>query len=123
MTTRPDADAPIRTGHSQRSSIVPESTLESRFHDGVRRAGGVSVKIAPTTAGVPDRMVLWPGGRIELVELKTATGKLRRIQEIWHYRAAKLGTEVLVLSGEDGVRSYLAAASQQINQPQAAVSA
>lgn len=100
-----------------------EAQLEKLLHDGVRRLGGISVKMAPTMAGVPDRMVLWPGGRIDLVELKTDRGSVRRIQEVQHHRFAKLGTYVQLVRGESGVRRYLAAASQQINQPQAAVSA
>ena len=115
MTTRPDTDAPTWTGHSQRSSIVPESHLEKMLNDGVRRAGGMSFKMAPTTSGLPDRMVLWPGGRIELVELKTEKGKTRRIQEIWHYRMAELGTEVIVVRGISGVQDYLASKQQAVS--------
>ena len=101
------------------TTATAESRLEKMLNDGIRRAGGMSYKMAPTTAGLPDRIVFWPGGRIELVELKTTKGKLRRIQEIVHYRMAKLGTEVLVLHGDSDVRAYLAS-RQQINQPQAA---
>ena len=72
----------------------------------------MSVKLAPTVAGVPDRLAIWPGGRVEFVELKTAKGKLRPIQEIWHSRVAKLGINVVVLQGEGEIREYLAWASQ-----------
>ena len=115
MTTPRRPDAPTRTGHSQRSSIVPESHLEKMLNDGGRRAGGMSFKMAPTTSGLPDRMVLWPGGRIELVELKTEKGKTRRIQEIWHYRMAELGTEVIVVRGISGVQDYLASKQQAVS--------
>src|SRR5690625_1933070 len=115
MTTPRRPDTPIRTGHSQRSSIVPESHLEKMLNDGVRRAGGMSFKMAPTTSGLPDRMVLWPGGRIELVELKTEKGKTRRIQEIWHYRMAELGTEVIVVRGISGGQDDLAAKQQAVS--------
>lgn len=85
-----------------------ESALEGILSAEVRRAGGMSVKLAPTMAGFPDRMVLWPGGRIDLVELKTKTGATRRIQEIWHHRAAKLGTDVKIIRGESELKHYLA---------------
>lgn len=75
----------------------------------------MSFKMAPTTSGLPDRMVLWPGGRIELVELKTEKGKTRRIQEIWHYRMAELGTEVIVVRGISGVQDYLASKQQAVS--------
>ena len=106
------------------TTATAESRLEKMLHDGVRRAGGMSFKMAPTTAGLPDRMVLWPGGRIELVELKTTKGRMRRIQEIWHYRMAKLGTEVLVLHGDSDVQAYLASKQQEyLASRQQAVSA
>lgn len=117
MNTAAHSDTPIRSSlrHGATSAAVSESRLEKQLHDGVRRLGGDSVKIAPTTAGVPDRMVLWPGGRIDLVELKTEKGKLRRIQEIWHYRVAKLGTEVIVVRGDAGIRDYLASRQQAVS--------
>ena len=129
MTTPRRPDTPNRTGFSQRPRMrttvaTSEARLEKMLHDGIRRAGGMSFKMAPTTAGLPDRMVLWPGGRIELVELKTTKGRMRRIQEIWHYRMAKLGTEVLVLHGDSDVQAYLASKQQDyLASKQQAVSA
>lgn len=114
MNTAAHSDAPTR--HSLRygatSAAVSESRLEKMLNDGVRQAGGMSYKLAPITAGTPDRIVFWPGGRIEMVELKTEKGKLRRIQELEHYRLAKLGTEVIVVRGVSGVQDYLASKQQ-----------
>lgn len=92
-----------------------EAQLEKMLHDGVRHLGGMSMKLAPTTAGMPDRLVLWPGGRIDLVELKTDKGSVRRIQEIQHHRIAKLGTYVQLVRGESGIRSYLASKQQSVS--------
>lgn len=64
------------------------------------------MKVAPTTAGVPDRLALLPGGRIELVELKTVTGRLSPIQRVWHERAAGLGTSVTVLHGRGDIEAW-----------------
>lgn len=50
-----------------------------------------------------------------MVELKTERGKLRRIQEIEHYRLAKLGTEVIVVRGVGGVQEYLASRQQAVS--------
>ena len=99
-----------------------EAQLEKMLHDGVRQHGGMSMKLAPTTAGMPDRIVLWPGGRIDLVELKTDRGSVRRIQEVQHHRFAKLGTYVQLVRGESGVREYLAWAGRGFRQQKAAVS-
>lgn len=84
-----------------------EAQLEKMFYHLVRKHGGMAVKLAPTTAGVPDRLVLWPGGRVHLVELKTDDGPVRPIQKVWRSRAADLGTHVHLLRGADGVRAYV----------------
>lgn len=56
-------------------------------------------KLIATHAGIPDDLVLMPGGRVYLVELKTETGRVSPIQELWHKHASELGTEVVVLYG------------------------
>lgn len=85
-----------------------ESQLEARFRKKVSTdLGGASYKLAPIDAGIPDRLVLLPGGRVELVELKTETGKLRRVQEVWHRRAAALGTPVTVLAGREAIDAWV----------------
>lgn len=85
-----------------------EKDLEARLRLGVKRNGGMLVKMVPAgVAGVPDRLVLWPGGVIELVELKTNSGRLRPIQRVWHDRAAMMGTVVVVLHGPTEVDAYL----------------
>lgn len=85
-----------------------EADLERRLARGVTARGGMSVKIAPTVAGVPDRLVLWPGGVVQLVELKASGGRLRPIQQVWHERAAALGVTVLVLTGTAELDRWLA---------------
>lgn len=65
------------------------------------------MKLAPTIAGIPDRLVLWPGGRSHLVELKTKTGKLRPIQVHRHKELKAMGHEVVVLRGEQDIIDWL----------------
>jgi hypothetical protein len=84
-----------------------ESALEQLFFKQVRAAGGVAIKLMPTHAGVPDRLVLWPGGRTALVELKQKTGTVSPVQRVWHERAANLGHPVVVLYGADEVRAWI----------------
>lgn len=84
-----------------------ESALEQKFFKAVRDAGGMAIKLMPTHAGVPDRLVLWPGGRHHLVELKTEDGTVSKVQKLWHERAARLGHPVVVLKGMDQVRSWI----------------
>lgn len=84
-----------------------ESSVEAVLASEVRTAGGMSIKMLAVTAGTPDRLVLMPGGRLYLVELKTKTGRLRPIQRVWHSRAADLGTEVVVLHGAEEVKEWV----------------
>ncbi len=84
-----------------------EAQLETRFRRGVRAAGGVVVKLAPTTRGVPDRLVLMPGGRLTLVELKTTTGRLSAAQTAWHAAAEARGVIVEVLRGADELDAWI----------------
>jgi hypothetical protein len=59
-----------------------ESELEKKFRVLVKKAGGKAYKfLSPGNDGVPDRIVILPGGRIGFVELKQAGKKPRKLQE------------------------------------------
>lgn len=85
----------------------PETKLERLLHKLVRQRGGMSEKLSPNTAGTPDRLVLMPGGKVYLVELKTLTGRLSPAQVLWHSKAAARGTEVITLYGEKQIRAWV----------------
>ena len=84
-----------------------ERYSESLLHDTVKRAGGLTIKLAPTHAGIPDRLVLLPPGQLYLVELKSETGQLSPIQISWHDQAARTGVHVHTLHGPDAVRRWV----------------
>lgn len=87
---------------------IREAQLEEIFRRRVRQSlGGIVSKLAPTTAGMPDRLVVLPGGRVYLVELKTETGSLSPIQMEWHKRVKDLGAPVHVLYGEEQIREWI----------------
>nr|DAI06909.1 MAG TPA: Nuclease [Caudoviricetes sp.] len=83
-----------------------ESLAERLLHDRVSAAGGLCPKLAPTDAGIPDRLVIWEG-RVYLVELKRPGGRVRPIQVAWHNRARRAGVEVVLLSGTVEVSAWL----------------
>lgn len=83
-----------------------ESDVERIFVMRVRKLGGQTFKFAPVHAGNPDRIVLLPGGLIVFVELKAEGGKLDPAQQLWHRRAAALGTIVQVVTGPDEARNW-----------------
>ena len=77
------------------------------FRDEIKKAGGKAYKFtSPGNDGVPDRIVMLPGGRIVFVELKTDTGKLSRLQELQCRQIAELGQTVRVLHGLAEVRDF-----------------
>jgi hypothetical protein len=87
---------------------TPEGRLEALFSTGVRRGlRGKTLKLAPTEAGAPDRLVLLAGQPPLLVELKAPKGGLRAIQRVWHEEAATIGHPVTVLSSEEEVLGWL----------------
>lgn len=90
--------------------ILRESQVESAFVRRVHDLGGVALKfVSPGRRGVPDRLVLWPGGRAEFVELK-APGKKPTLQQLReHERLRRLGFAVTVLDGFAAVNQYGAA--------------
>lgn len=86
---------------------VRESKLEQQFSMMVRARGGIAVKMAPTIAGIPDRLVIWPGGKFFLVELKTSSGALRAIQVHRHEQLREIGHTVTVLRGEEEIQDWI----------------
>lgn len=86
-----------------------ESYLESTFHRLVQtRLGGTTHKLLPAVdSGIPDRLVVLPGGILELVELKAEDGRLRPDQELWHRKAAKRGVRVSVVSSREGIDEWI----------------
>lgn len=84
-----------------------EKDIEKLFRDEIKKAGGKAYKFtSPGIDGVPDRIVMLPGGQIVFVELKTDTGKLSRLQELQCKQIAELGQTVRVLHGLAEVRDF-----------------
>ena len=83
-----------------------ERKLERHFHDRVKAAGGIAIKVAPTLKGLPDRAVLFKGN-VFFCELKTDTGERSEIQKHMHKRFAKHGMDVATLYGKDQIDEWL----------------
>lgn len=75
-----------------------EKQTEQRLVKAVKAAGGICPKlVSPGIDGMPDRMVLLPGGRIGFVEVKTPGQKPRPLQVRRHEQLRMLGFKVYVL--------------------------
>lgn len=85
-----------------------ESRIERALVRGIKRAGGWAIKlVSPGNAGVPDRLVLLPGGLVIFVELKQDTGRLSPLQKEMHTRLRELGMLVRTLYGMDQVHQFV----------------
>lgn len=64
-----------------------ERDVEAFLKRKVESLGCLFLKwVSPGNAGVPDRILITPGGRVIFVELKTKTGHLDGLQRIWQKR-------------------------------------
>ena len=64
----------------------------------VKEIGGLALKfVSPGYDGVPDRIVLLPGGKIGFVEVKAPGEKPRPLQLARHRLLRRLGFKVFVL--------------------------
>lgn len=85
-----------------------ERDIEKRLVREIRRMGGEAYKwTSPGNDGVPDRIVMLPGGKLIFVELKADDGTLRPVQRVQIGRIRKLGQEVYVVRGMKGLEDFL----------------
>ena len=87
-----------------------EKELEAQLVTAINRRGGWCPKwTSPGTAGVPDRIVLLPGGRILFVEMKRPKGsRVGALQEYWRDVLTRLGFENRIIYTESELHSLLA---------------
>ena len=85
-----------------------EKEIESELYRAVRKHGGRAAKfVSPGWSGVPDRIVLLPGGKFGFVELK-APGKGMRANQIKRKRQLELlGFKVYCVCGKDQIEGVL----------------
>lgn len=90
-----------------------EKYLEVRMRDEIKRMGGIAVKLNSfSLTGLPDRMVLMPGGRIFFAELKTTGKKPRPRQLICISMLHKLGFSVSVIDDETSLHEFFSMIDQ-----------
>ena len=87
---------------------MTEKAVEARLVSGIRALGGIAYKFtSPGNVGVPDRVVILPGGEVWFVELKTETGRLSTMQEHQIKRMINIGARVAVLHGSEDVKRFM----------------
>lgn len=85
-----------------------EKDIERKLVRAVRSAGGLCPKfVSPGLDGVPDRIVLMPGGRLAFAELKAPGKKPRPLQERRAAQLRRLGFRVYVIDREEQIGGVL----------------
>ena len=87
-----------------------EIVIEHKLVSAVKAMGGIVPKfVSPGYDGMPDRLILLPGGRIAFVEVKAMGRKPRPLQLHRHDMLRRLGFKVFVLDGEEQITPLLSA--------------
>lgn len=89
-----------------------EKKLERKLTVDVQKLGGYCLKFISTETGVPDRIVILPGGIIVFVELKSEGRTLSPKQTIWRNRLTQSGHKYFVIDSE---KSYICCVNQLRN--------
>jgi hypothetical protein len=88
---------------------MSEKAIEYRLRDKIKLLGGLALKlIASGFTGLPDRLILMPGGRIYFVELKNGNkGVLSPRQVVVHKVLLKLGFKVWVITNNEEINEFI----------------
>lgn len=85
-----------------------EKQIERKLTIAAKNMGGISVKfVSPGFDGMPDRIVLLPGGHMAFVEVKAPGEVPRPLQEARHRMLRRLGFQVYVLDDERQIKAVL----------------
>ncbi len=85
-----------------------EKSIEQKLVLAVKNMGGIAPKfVSPGFDGMPDRLILLPGGRIAFVEVKASGKKPRPLQLARHKLLRDLGFKVYVLDSVAGIEKIL----------------
>ncbi len=89
------------------NTMTTERDIERRFTNLGKRRGIPTPKFSsPGNSGVPDRIVLFPDGTVEFVELKAPGKKPRPLQEIVFRQFAAHGHEVKIIDSLEKAEAY-----------------
>ena len=95
-------------GNRKGDGLLRESYVERELTTEVKKRGGLAVKfVSPGFDGVPDRLVLFPGGKVAFVELKAPGKKMRPLQVRRAGQLRMLGFRVYCIDRTDMIGGVL----------------
>ena len=90
-----------------------ERDVERYLRERVKQLGGRAYKfVSPGNNGVPDRIVMLPGGKLFFVELKAPGKETTALQDAQIDRISKLGQYVFVVDSKEKVDNILAVSNE-----------
>ncbi len=85
-----------------------EKEIEMQLVRAVKMKGGRALKFtSPGFDGMPDRLVLLPGGRCGFVEVKAPGKKMRALQRVRHEMLKALGFKAYVLDSREQIEEII----------------
>ena len=85
-----------------------EKIIEQLLVKAVKNSGGIAPKlVSPVFDGMPDRLVLLPGGKIGFVEVKAPGKEPRPLQVARHGLLRRLGFKVYILDAPEQIGGIL----------------
>ena len=104
-----DGAVPRRAGlrEIKEIKIMRERDVEQKLRREVEKRGGRCFKFLSSVSGVPDRILLLPGGLVIFVELKKEGEKPRKLQEVQMRKIRELGFRVRVVDSEQGIQELM----------------
>lgn len=85
-----------------------EKDIERWLGNQLKKLGCIYMKfVSPGNDGVPDRIVVLPGGGVIFIELKATTGKLMANQRVQISRLRKQGALVFVVTGMSDAKLFV----------------
>lgn len=85
-----------------------ENVIEKRLVKRVKEMGGMAIKFQSANLnGVPDRIIILPGGYLSFVELKAPGKKMRPLQEKRKRQLEALGMKVFCIDSLEGIEVML----------------
>ena len=95
-------------GNRKGDGLLRESYVERKLTTEAKKRGGLAVKfVSPGFDGVPDRLVLFPGGKVAFVELKAPGKKMRPLQVRRAGQLRMLGFRVYCIDRTDMIGGVL----------------
>ena len=88
---------------------MKEKNIETKLVSAVRQHGGLCPKfVSPGLDGVPDRIILLPGGRIAFAEMKAPGKKMRSLQVKRKGQLEALGFRVYCIDRPEQINTVIA---------------